>query len=69
MSNRHFGSTSLNRWPDVTDKYRFDTYRFVEKLESEGFSREQAEAIMNSLSYVIEERFVAFFWFGLTMLW
>ncbi|KNE60523.1 hypothetical protein AMAG_18553 [Allomyces macrogynus ATCC 38327] len=34
----------------------FDTYKFAQKLEEEGFSREQAEAIMTSFSEVIGER-------------
>lgn len=34
----------------------FDTHRFVEKLESQGFSREQSEAIMNALDEVITDR-------------
>ncbi|CAG8495585.1 11076_t:CDS:2, partial [Acaulospora colombiana] len=33
----------------------FDTSQFVQKLESEGFTRQQSEAIMNSLSEVISE--------------
>ncbi|KAJ3350330.1 hypothetical protein GGF32_004958 [Allomyces javanicus] len=33
----------------------FDTYKFAQKLEEEGFSREQAEAIMTSFSEVIGE--------------
>ncbi|OZJ02970.1 hypothetical protein BZG36_04513 [Bifiguratus adelaidae] len=38
-----------------TPTYHFDTYKFVQKLESQGHSREQAEAIMDSLSEVIAE--------------
>jgi hypothetical protein len=34
----------------------FDTHRFVEKLEAQGFTREQAEGIMNALDEVITER-------------
>jgi hypothetical protein len=34
---------------------RFDTYRFVQKLEAEGLKRESAEAVMNSLGEVIHE--------------
>jgi hypothetical protein len=33
----------------------FDTFKFVERLEKEGFSTEQSEAIMNSLQKVISE--------------
>ncbi|KAF9159357.1 hypothetical protein BGX20_002988, partial [Mortierella sp. AD010] len=35
--------------------YHFDTHRFVEKLEREGFSRQQSEAIMNALDEVVTE--------------
>ncbi|KAI8140747.1 hypothetical protein BJV82DRAFT_671483 [Fennellomyces sp. T-0311] len=35
--------------------YHFDTFKFVERLEAEGFSREQSEAIMASLREVISE--------------
>ncbi|KAJ3056421.1 hypothetical protein HK097_007034 [Rhizophlyctis rosea] len=35
--------------------HQFDTYRLVQKLEGEGFSREAAEAIMASLSEVVFE--------------
>ncbi|ORZ13830.1 hypothetical protein BCR41DRAFT_355044 [Lobosporangium transversale] len=35
--------------------HHFDTHRFVEKLEREGFSRQQSEAIMNALDEVITE--------------
>ncbi|KAI9183472.1 Protein fmp32, mitochondrial [Blastocladiella emersonii ATCC 22665] len=33
----------------------FDTYKFVQRLEQEGFSREQSEAIMQSFLEVISE--------------
>jgi hypothetical protein len=32
-----------------------DTYRFVQRLESDGFTREKAEAIMNSLVEIVTE--------------
>jgi hypothetical protein len=32
-----------------------DTYRFVQRLESDGFSREKAEAIMTSLVEIVSE--------------
>ncbi|KAI1302809.1 hypothetical protein EDD11_005504 [Mortierella claussenii] len=35
--------------------HHFDTHRFVEKLEREGFSRQQSEAIMNALDEVVSE--------------
>lgn len=37
--------------------YHFDTFKFVERLEAEGFTREQSEAIMASLREVISERY------------
>jgi hypothetical protein len=33
----------------------FDTFKFVERLEKQGFSTEQSEAIMKSLQKVISE--------------
>lgn len=33
----------------------FDTFRFIQKLESDGFTREQAEAILTCLSEVMAE--------------
>jgi len=45
IQKRHIGSA-----------HNFDTYKFVQRLEAESFSREHAEAIMNSLSEVITER-------------
>ncbi|KAI9474189.1 MAG: mitochondrial protein [Benjaminiella poitrasii] len=36
-------------------KYHFDTFKFVERLEKENFSREQSEAIMTCLRKVISE--------------
>ncbi|KAF9327158.1 hypothetical protein BG006_009492 [Podila minutissima] len=35
--------------------HHFDTHRFVEKLEREGFTRQQSEAIMNALDEVVSE--------------
>jgi hypothetical protein len=35
----------------------FDTFRFVQRLESDGLQRDAAEAIMNSLGEVIGQRF------------
>ncbi|KAI8850794.1 DUF1640-domain-containing protein [Chytridium lagenaria] len=35
--------------------HSFDTYKFVQKLEADGFQREKAEAIMNSLAEVVSE--------------
>ncbi|KAI7868485.1 hypothetical protein BDF14DRAFT_1724601 [Spinellus fusiger] len=36
-------------------QYHFDTFKFVERLENEGFTREQSEAIMCSLREVISD--------------
>ncbi|KAF9385940.1 hypothetical protein CPB97_004289 [Podila verticillata] len=35
--------------------HHFDTHRFVEKLERDGFTRQQSEAIMNALDEVVTE--------------
>ncbi|KAJ3177745.1 hypothetical protein HDU87_004267 [Geranomyces variabilis] len=35
--------------------HQFDTYRLVQRLEGDGFSRERAEAVMASLSEVVSE--------------
>ncbi len=35
--------------------HHFDTYKFVQRLEGEGFPRESSEAIMNSLAEVVSE--------------
>ncbi|KAF9357898.1 hypothetical protein BGX34_009153 [Mortierella sp. NVP85] len=43
-------------WPALDDSgIHFDTHRFVEKLEAQGFTREQAEGIMNAVDEVITE--------------
>jgi hypothetical protein len=34
--------------------YFFDTYKFVSKLESEGFSKGQAESVLHCISSVLE---------------
>jgi hypothetical protein len=34
----------------------FDTYKFITRLEADGFSREKAEAIMSSLTELVNER-------------
>jgi hypothetical protein len=36
--------------------HHFDTLKFVQRLKAEGFTEEQAEAMMKLLSDVIEER-------------
>jgi hypothetical protein len=35
--------------------YNFDTYKFVQRLEAQGFPRDKAEGIMNSLIEVVSE--------------
>ncbi|ORZ20536.1 mitochondrion protein [Absidia repens] len=37
------------------NQYHFDTFKFVERLENEGFSRIQSQAIMGSLQEVISD--------------
>ncbi|OBZ89895.1 Protein fmp32, mitochondrial [Choanephora cucurbitarum] len=39
----------------LADKYHFDTFKFVERLERENFTRQQSEAIMSSLRKVMNE--------------
>ncbi|SAL96683.1 hypothetical protein [Absidia glauca] len=38
-----------------TNQFHFDTFKFVERLEHEGFSRIQSQAIMGSLQEVISD--------------
>jgi hypothetical protein len=38
--------------------YHFDTFKFVKRLEEEGFTLEQSEAIMSNLREVIDERYI-----------
>ena len=45
-------STSTPRWRD----HHFDTLKFVQRLKDDGFTEEQAVAMMKILSDVIEER-------------
>ncbi|CAO3610937.1 unnamed protein product [Cunninghamella echinulata] len=45
----HSGSTLRNK------QFHFDTFKFVQRLEREGFSREQSQAIMGSLQEVISD--------------
>ncbi|KAK9471071.1 DUF1640-domain-containing protein [Dipodascopsis tothii] len=41
--------------PKPRHEYYFDTLKFVRRLESEGFSNKQAEAVLQALSDVIDE--------------
>lgn len=47
-------SASAPRFRD----HHFDTLKFVQRLKEEGFTEEQAVAMMKVLSNVIEERFI-----------
>lgn len=47
---RHVAATR-----SVPSQYHFDTHHFVQRLEREALSREQAEGVMASLTSVIEE--------------
>jgi hypothetical protein len=49
-SKRHFSRSSA-----ICQNYHFDTFKFVERLEKENFSRQQSEAIMASLRKVMNE--------------
>jgi hypothetical protein len=42
---------------NISDVVPFDTCRLVERLEKDGFTRDQAEAVMNALAEVVDERF------------
>lgn len=54
---RGFHSTPLARDNSVSP-YHFDTFKFVRRLEAEGFTLEQSEAVMSSLRQVIDESMV-----------
>jgi hypothetical protein len=49
---RNFSATA----PQSKD-HHFDTLKFVQRMEEEGFTEEQAEGMMRVLSDVIEERY------------
>jgi hypothetical protein len=37
------------------NEFHFDTHHFVQRLEREGLTRQQAEGVMNSIADVIDE--------------
>jgi hypothetical protein len=49
-SKRHFSRSTA-----IRHNYHFDTFKFVERLEKEKFTRQQSEAIMTSLRKVMNE--------------
>ena len=49
--NRHFHSSAPRR-----RDHHFDTLKFVQRLQSEGFTEDQSVAMMKVLNDVIEER-------------
>jgi hypothetical protein len=51
VPQRSFSSTPIR-----PRDHHFDTLKFVQRLKDEGFTEEQAEAMMKVLSDVIEER-------------
>lgn len=51
-SHRNFSATAA-----FARDHHFDTLKFVQRLKDEGFTEEQAEAMMRVLSDVIEERY------------
>ncbi|KAI9301225.1 hypothetical protein BJ944DRAFT_271796 [Cunninghamella echinulata] len=51
LKNRSFHSGLILR----NKQFHFDTFKFVQRLEREGFSREQSQAIMGSLQEVISD--------------
>ncbi|KAI8975251.1 hypothetical protein BDF20DRAFT_595434 [Mycotypha africana] len=46
---------SFHSSPIISRSYYFDTFKFVERLEKQGFTRKQSEAIMIALQIVIAE--------------
>jgi hypothetical protein len=57
-SRRAFHSSLMVRENNSIPAYHFDTFKFVKRLEEEGFTLEQSEAIMSNLREVIDERYV-----------
>jgi hypothetical protein len=49
---RHFSATTQRK-----RDHHFDTLKFVQRLQDEGFTEEQAVAMMKVLSDVVEERY------------
>ncbi|CAO3663882.1 unnamed protein product [Umbelopsis vinacea] len=54
-SRRAFHSSLMVRENNSIPAYHFDTFKFVRRLEEEGFTLEQSEAIMSNLREVIDE--------------
>lgn len=52
------GQRQFHAAPRVQKDHHFDTLKFVQRLQEEGFSEEQSVALMRALSDVIEERCV-----------
>lgn len=52
LATRRLFSTSRTTCNNLN---HFDTFKFVERLEKEQFTRQQSEAIMTSLTKVISE--------------
>ena len=55
LQHRAFSSTPIR-----PRDHHFDTLKFVQRLKEEGFTEEQAVAMMKVLSDVIEERYAGF---------
>lgn len=49
--------------------HHFDTLKFVQRLQGEGFTEEQSVAMMKVLNDVIEERSEEIHWSSHTSLW
>ncbi|KAF6824082.1 Protein FMP32, mitochondrial [Colletotrichum musicola] len=49
---------SFHATPARRRDHHFDTLKFVQRLKSDGFTEEQAEAMMKVLNDVIEERYI-----------
>lgn len=66
---RSFHSSPLVRENASVPAYHFDTFKFVRRLEEEGFTLEQSEAIMTNLREVIDERYIMLYYrFHITLL-
>lgn len=55
-----YQSRSFHSTPRVQRDHHFDTLKFVQRLQEEGFSEAQSVALMRALSDVIEERYYLF---------
>ena len=57
-SNRQLQGRTFSKTATLLRDHHFDTLKFVQKLKDEGFTEDQAVAMMKVLGDVIEERYV-----------